>query len=171
MVINRAEILKISEAIHAAAHRTMEAEGVEIPYEVGVMVETPAAVRMADTFAGDLGFFSYGVNDLTQTVLAISRDDTGHFMPAYEEHGIVAADPFRSLDPIVATFVEEAYQKAREANPDIFIFASGDLGGDPHSVAAFHDMGLDGISAGPWLVPISTLSAAQANLRNPRKKA
>jgi len=170
MVINRTEILKVAETIHDAARKTMEAEGIEIPYSVGVMVETPAAVRTADAFAGDLDFFSYGVNDLTQTVLAISRDDTGHFMPAYEEHGIVAADPFSSLDPIVATFVEEAFEKAKRANPDIFVFASGDLGGDPHSVATFHNMGLDGISAGPWLVPIAILAAAQANLKYPREE-
>ncbi len=167
MVINRTEVLRVVEGIHSAARETMETEEVQIPYKVGVMVETPAAVRTADTFAEDLQFFSYGVNDLTQTVLAISRDDTGHFMSTYEELGIVAADPFRSLDPIVATFMEEAHQKAKDANPEIFVFASGDLGGDPHSVAAFHDMGLDGISAGPWLVPISILAAAQANLANP----
>ncbi len=118
MVINRTETLCVLETIHEAAREVMEAEGIEVPYKVGVMVETPAAVRTADTFAGDLQFFSYGVNDLTQTVLAISRDDTGHFMGAYEELGIVGADPFRSLDPIVKTFVEEALERARRSNPE-----------------------------------------------------
>src|SRR5215213_10242043 len=169
MVINRTESLRVVETIHDAAQDVMEAEGIEVPYKVGVMVETPAAVRTADTFAGDLQFFSYGVNDLTQTVLAISRDDTGHFMGAYEELGIVGADPFRSLDPVVRTFMEEALERARRSNPDVFVFASGDLGGDPHSVRAFHGMGLDGVSASPWLVPVSTLAAAQANLAQPRK--
>jgi pyruvate, orthophosphate dikinase len=164
MVINRTETLCVLETIHEAAREVIEAEGVEVPYKVGVMVETPAAVRTADTFAGDLQFFSYGVNDLTQTVLAISRDDTGHFMGPYEELGIVGADPFRSLDPIVKTFVEEALERARRSNPEVFVFASGDLGGDPHSVQAFHDIGLDGVSASPWLVPVATLAAAQANL-------
>jgi pyruvate,orthophosphate dikinase len=170
MVINRTETLRVLETIHEAAREVMEAEGIEVPCKVGVMVETPAAVRTADTFAGDLQFFSYGVNDLTQTVLAISRDDTGHFMGAYEELGIVAADPFRSLDPVVKTFMEEALERARRSNPDVFVFASGDLGGDPHSVRAFHGMGLDGVSASPWLVPVSTLAAAQANLAQPRKE-
>ncbi|MCA1688001.1 MAG: pyruvate, phosphate dikinase [Actinobacteria bacterium] len=169
MVINRTETLRVVETIHEAAREVTEAEGVEVPYKVGAMIETPAAVRTADTFAGDLRFFSYGVNDLTQTVLAISRDDTGHFMGAYEEFGIVAADPFRSLDPVVETFMEEALERARRSNPDIFVFASGDLGGDPHSVKVFHEMGLDGVSASPWLVPVSTLAAAQANLVRPRK--
>jgi pyruvate, orthophosphate dikinase len=169
MVINRAELLRVLETIHDTAREIMEAEEIEIPYEVGVMVETPAAVRTVDAFAEELQFFSYGVNDLTQTVLAISRDDTGHFMSTYEEYDILAADPFSSLDPIVATFVEEAFDRARRSNPDIFVFASGDLGGDPHSVSAFHKMGLDGISAGPWLVPISILAAAQANLTDPRE--
>jgi pyruvate,orthophosphate dikinase len=170
MVINRTETLRVLETIHEAAREVMEAEGIEVPCKVGVMVETPAAVRTADTFAGDLQFFSYGVNDLTQTVLAISRDDTGHFMGAYEELGIVAADPFRSLDSVVKTFMEEALERARRSNPDMFVFASGDLGGDPHSVRAFHGMGLDGVSASPWLVPVSTLAAAQANLAQPRKE-
>jgi pyruvate,orthophosphate dikinase len=170
MVINRTETLRVVQTIHEAAREVIEAEGVDVPYKVGVMVETPAAVRTADTFAQDLQFFSYGVNDLTQTVLAISRDDTGHFMGPYEELGIVGADPFRSLDPIVKTFVEEALGRARRSNPEVFVFASGDLGGDPHSVQAFHDIGLDGVSASPWLVPVSTLAAAQANLAQPRRE-
>ena len=169
MVVNRTETLRVVETIHEAAREVEEAKGVEIPYKVGVMVETPAAVRTVDTFSGEVQFLSYGVNDLTQTVLAISRDDTGHFMGAYEEHGIVGADPFRSLDPVVKTFVEEALERARRSNPDVFVFASGDLGGDPHSVQVFHDIGLDGVSASPWLVPVSTLAAAQANLARPRK--
>ncbi len=169
MVINRTETLHVVETIHEAAKEVMEAEGVDVPYKVGAMIETPAAVRTADTFAGDLQFFSYGVNDLTQTVFAISRDDTGHFMGAYEELEILATDPFRSLDPVVETFMEEALERARRSNPDIFVFASGDLGGDPHSVKVFHEMGLDGVSASPWLVPVSTLAAAQANLVRPRR--
>src|SRR5215208_6844218 len=169
MIINRAETLRVVETIHEAAQEVEETQGVEVPYKVGAMVETPAAVRTADTFSGDLQFFSYGVNDLTQTVLAISRDDTGHFMGAYEELGIVGADPFRSLDPVVKTFMEEALERARRSNPEVFVFASGDLGGDPHSVRAFHTMGLDGVSASPWLVPVSTLAAAQVNLAKPRR--
>ena len=169
MVINRTETLRVVETIHEAAREVMEDEEVEVPYRVGAMIETPAAVRTADAFARALQFFSYGINDLTQTVFAISRDDTGHFMEAYEEFGIVAADPFRSLDPIVETFMEEALERSRRSNPDIFVFASGDLGGDPHSVKVFHEMGLDGVSASPWLVPVSTLAAAQANLARPRK--
>src|SRR5918997_578603 len=169
MVINRTETLRVVETIHEAAKEVMEAEGVEVPYRVGAMIETPAAVRTADTFAGDLQFFSYGVNDLTQTVFAISRDDTGHFMGAYEELDILAADPFRSLDSVVGTFMEETLERSRRSNPGIFVFASGDLGGDPHSVKVFHEMGLDGVSASPWLVPVATLAAAQANLTQPRK--
>jgi len=170
MVINRIETMHVVETIRVAAREVMEAEGVEVPYRVGAMIETPAAVRTADAFAGDLQFFSYGVNDLTQTVFAISRDDTGHFMGAYEELEIVDADPFRSLDPVVGTFLEEALERARRSNPNIFVFASGDLGGDPHSVKVFHGMGLDGVSASPWLVPVSTLAAAQANISHPRNE-
>ena len=82
----------------------------------------------------------------------------------------MGADPFRSLDPVVKTFMEEALERARRSNPDVFVFASGDLGGDPHSVSVFHTTGLDGVSASPWLVPVSTLAVAQANLTKPRKE-
>lgn len=171
MVINGAETLRVVETIRETAREVAEFEETEIPYGVGVMVETPAATRTIDTFASGLDFLSYGVNDLTQTVLAVSRDDAGQFMPEYEEQGIVAADPFASLDNIVATFMEESQERAKDGHPGIFAFSSGDLGGDPHSVAAFHDMGLDGISAGPWLIPISILAAAQANIDRPREGA
>ena len=92
-------------------------------------------------------------------------------MGAYEELDILVADPFRSLDSVVGTFMEEALERSRRSNPGIFVFASGDLGGDPHSVKVFHDMGLDGVSASPWLVPVATLAAAQANLARPRVSA
>jgi pyruvate,orthophosphate dikinase len=126
------------------------------------MVETPAAVRTADEFAPDLQFFSLGVNDLSQTVLAVSRDDTARFIGHYENLGILGGDPFRSIDRIVGSFIAESVERAKRTNPDIFIFSAGDVGGDPPSVNLFHDVGLDGVSAGPWLVPLGILSPAIA---------
>ncbi|MGH2461642.1 MAG: putative PEP-binding protein, partial [Chloroflexota bacterium] len=168
LVINRTEIGLVADTIRRAAAVTLGELGVEIPYEIGVMVETPAAVRTADEFAQDIQFFSLGVNDLSQTVLAVSRDDTARFIGQYESLGILSGDPFRSIDRIVATFIAESVERAKRVNPSIFIFSAGDVGGDPPSVNLFHDIGLDGVSAGPWLVPLGILSAAQANIRRPR---
>lgn len=168
LVINRTEIGLVADTIRRAATATFAEVGVEIPFKIGVMVETPAAVRTADEFAPDIQFFSLGVNDLSQTVLAVSRDDTARFIGHYENLGILGGDPFRSIDRIVGSFIAESVERAKKANPDIFIFSAGDVGGDPPSVNLFHDIGLDGVSAGPWLVPLGILSAAQANIRRPR---
>jgi pyruvate,orthophosphate dikinase len=169
LVINRTEIQLVAETIRRAANATFAELGAAVPYQIGVMVETPAAVRTADEFAPDLGFFSLGVNDLSQTVLAVSRDDTARFIGHYESAGILRGDPFRSIDPIVGSFIAESVERAKKANPNIWIFSAGDVGGDPLSVNLFHDIGLDGVSAGPWLVPLGILSAAQANIRRPRE--
>ncbi len=169
LVINRTEIGLVADTIRRAATATFAEVGVEIPYDVGVMVETPAAVRTADEFASDIQFFSLGVNDLSQTVLAVSRDDTARFIGQYESLGILGGDPFRSIDRIVGSFIAESVERAKKVNPGIFIFSAGDVGGDPPSVNLFHDIGLDGVSAGPWLVPLGILSAAQANIRRPRR--
>jgi pyruvate,orthophosphate dikinase len=168
LVINRTEINLVADTIRRAANATFADLGRAVPYKIGVMVETPAAVRTADEFAPDISFFSLGVNDLSQTVLAVSRDDTARFIGAYESLGILGGDPFRSIDRIVGSFIAESVDRAKKVNPSIWIFSAGDVGGDPPSVNLFHDIGLDGVSAGPWLVPLGILSAAQANIRRPR---
>ncbi|HVB97677.1 MAG TPA: pyruvate, phosphate dikinase, partial [Chloroflexota bacterium] len=170
LVINRTEIGLVIDTIRRAASATIDELGIDVPYAIGVMVETPAAVRTADEFAPDIQFFSLGVNDLSQTVLAVSRDDTARFIGHYESRGILGGDPFRSIDRIVGSFIAESVERAKRANPEIFIFSAGDVGGDPPSVNLFHDIGLDGVSAGPWLVPLGILSAAQANINRPRRK-
>ena len=171
LVIGTEEVQRVSSLVRQVAHRVMQQRGVQFEFRVGVMVETPAAVRTANLYAPHIEFISFGMNDLTQTVLAISRDDAGKFMRLYTEEGIFAADPFKSIDAeVVGSFVKEATMRARSTNPDIWVGAAGDLGGDPLSVEFFHDAGLDGVSASPWLIPIATLAAAQANLKNPRSR-
>jgi pyruvate,orthophosphate dikinase len=170
LVVGTEEVQRVTTLIRQVAHRVMRERNVNFEYGVGVMVETPAGVRTANVYAPYINFISFGMNDLTQTVLAMSRDDSGKFLKLYQEEGIFAVDPFKTIDvQVVGSFVKEATERARSTNPDIYVGAAGDLGGDPVSVGFFHDAGLDGVSASPWLIPISILSAAQANLRNPRR--
>jgi pyruvate,orthophosphate dikinase len=170
LVIHETEVRVVAAAVRQVAAEVSRESGLDLPCRVGVMVETPAAVRAADAYARDIDFIWFGMNDLTQTVLALSRDDTGRLVPVYESAGIFAADPFKSLDRVVATFVSECVLRARAANPDIRVGAAGDLGGDPYSVEAFHRIGLDMVSASTWLIPVTLLASAQANLRYPRRR-
>ncbi len=172
LVVETKEVERVAALIRRTAHEVMAERGVSFEFRVGVMVETPAAVRTANVYAPHIQFISFGMNDLTQTVLAISRDDAGKFLPLYQQQGIFAVDPFKTIDvDVVGSFVEEATARARSTNAEIYVGAAGDLGGDPVSVAFYHQAGLDGVSAAPWLIPVSILSAAQANLQNPRASA
>jgi pyruvate,orthophosphate dikinase len=170
LVVETREVERVAALVRRTAHEVMAERGVSFEFRVGVMVETPAAVRTANVYAPHIQFISFGMNDLTQTVLAISRDDAGKFLPLYQEQGIFSVDPFKTIDvAVVGSFVEEATARARSTNPGIYVGAAGDLGGDPVSVTFYHQAGLDGVSAAPWLIPVSILSAAQANLQNPRQ--
>ena len=171
LVIGTEEVERVVSIVRQVAQCVMRERGVQFEFHVGVMVETPAGVRTANAYAPIIEFISFGMNDLTQTVLAMSRDDAGKFLRVYTEQGIFAADPFKTIDAeVVGSFVKEATARARSTNPDIWVGAAGDLGGDPQSVEFFHDAGLAGVSASPWLIPIAILAAAQANLKNPRSQ-
>lgn len=169
LVIGTEEVQRVCSIVRQVAHRVMRERGIQFAFRVGVMVETPAGVRTANAYAPHIEFISFGMNDLTQTVLAMSRDDAGRFLRLYTEEGILTGDPFKTIDMrVVGSFVKEATERARSTNPDIWVGAAGDLGGDPLSVEFFHDAGLNGVSASPWLIPVALLAAAQANLKRPR---
>ncbi|HEX9887422.1 MAG TPA: putative PEP-binding protein, partial [Longimicrobiales bacterium] len=108
---------------------------------------------------------SFGTNDLTQTTLGLSRDDAGTFLPQYLEMGILAEDPFRSLDiEGVGRLIRVAVREGLAARPNLKIGICGEHGGDPASVRFFHDTGLDYVSCSPFRVPVARLAAAQAAL-------
>ncbi len=137
-----------------------------VEYTVGTMIELPRAALCADELAELAEFFSFGTNDLTQTTFGISRDDAGRFLPAYQEQGIIARDPFVSIDVDgVGSLVKTAVEKGRKARPHIKLGICGEHGGDPQSVAFFESAGLDYVSCSPYRVPIARLAAAQANLK------
>ncbi|MFQ5840767.1 MAG: putative PEP-binding protein, partial [Candidatus Methylomirabilales bacterium] len=170
LVIGREEVERVAKVVRQVAAQVMAEQGIEFEVKVGVMVETPAGVRTASDYAPLIEFVWFGMNDLTQTVLAMSRDDAGRFLPLYQEEGIFAMDPFKSLDvKVVGSFITEATERARTTNPGIYVGAAGDLGGDPVSVEFYHRAGLNGVSATPWLVPVAILASAQARLRYPRR--
>jgi pyruvate,orthophosphate dikinase len=125
----------------------------------------PRAALTADAIAEVADFFSFGTNDLTQTVFGLSRDDAGKFLPHYVEKGILPKDPFVSLDVEgVGALVEIAAQKGRSVKPDLKLGICGEHGGDPASVHFCGKAGLDYVSCSPYRVPIARLAAAQVAL-------
>ncbi|MCB1537816.1 MAG: pyruvate, phosphate dikinase, partial [Alphaproteobacteria bacterium] len=135
-------------------------------YSVGTMIELPRAALMAGDIAQDAAFFSFGTNDLTQTTLGLSRDDAGNFLPAYQDAGIFARDPFASLDQDgVGQLVEIGVERGRKTRPDLKVGICGEHGGDPDSIGFFEKAGLDYVSCSPYRVPIARLAAAQAAIR------
>jgi pyruvate,orthophosphate dikinase len=131
------------------------------------MIEVPRGALTADEIAKHAEFFSFGTNDLTQTVFGISRDDAGKFLPIYLTNKIWEYDPFARLDQKgVGLLMEIAVQKGRSTRPDIKIGICGEHGGDPSSVEFCHKIGLDYVSCSPYRVPIATLAAAQAAIKD-----
>ena len=133
-------------------------------YMVGTMMEIPRASIVADRIAETAEFFSFGTNDLTQMTFGFSRDDTGGFMPAYLEQGLLPEDPFASLDEGVCELVKMGIEKGRKTKKNLKVGICGEHGGEPKSVHFCHGVGMDYVSCSPFRVPIARLSAAQAVL-------
>ncbi len=149
-----------------------EAEGLSVgkDYTVGTMIELPRACFVADRIARFADFFSFGTNDLTQTALGFSRDDVeSKFVPTYLERKIIDRSPFETIDkPGVGWLVRLGAWVGREAHPGLKLGICGEHGGDPESIAFFHDAGLDYVSCSPFRVPIARIAAAQAAIASPR---
>jgi pyruvate, orthophosphate dikinase len=135
---------------------------------VGTMIELPRACVVAHDIAEEADFFSFGTNDLTQTVCGLSRDDAeGGFLARYLEDGILEQNPFETIDRDgVGQLVLMACERGRRSNPAIKLGICGEHGGDPASIEFFHEAGLDYVSCSPYRVPVARLAAAQATLRN-----
>ena len=156
--ITRAQVDRIAAQVFAETGTTIE-------YSVGTMIELPRAAMLADKIAESADFFSFGTNDLTQTVFGLSRDDAGKFLPAYVEAGILAKDPFVSIDiEGVGEMVRIAAVKGRATKPKLKLGICGEHGGDPASIAFCEQVGLDYVSCSPFRVPVARLAAAQAAL-------
>jgi pyruvate,orthophosphate dikinase len=153
------------EVVNRVAEEVAKENKTKFNYLVGTMIEVPRAALVADRIASDAQFFSFGTNDLTQTVLAMSRDDSGSFLPAYQELEIVKKNPFASIDQTgVGKLMEIACELGRQTRPDIKLGICGEHGGDPDSVKFCHRLGLSYVSCSPYRVPVARLAAAQAAL-------
>ncbi len=156
------ELAQLCEMTQNIAREVKAREG---DYIIGSMIEVPRAALVADQLAAHAVFFSFGTNDLTQTTLALSRDDAGRFLGDYTSRAILAADPFRTLDiDGVGSLMKIAVAKARSVRPDIKLGLCGEHGGDPQSIRFCHALGFDYVSCSPYRVPIARLAAAQAAL-------
>jgi pyruvate, orthophosphate dikinase len=163
------------ELVHRVAKEVMAAHKVKLNYLVGTMIEIPRGALTADEIAHTAEFFSFGTNDLTQTCLGMSRDDSGSFLPHYAELEIVKKNPFASIDQSgVGQLMQIAVERGRKTRPDIKLGICGEHGGDPDSVKFCHRLGLTYVSCSPFRVPVAKLAAAQAALddaaKTPAKK-
>ncbi len=165
------ELKNQREVVDTVAKQVMEECGVKVEYRVGTMIEIPRSAMTADQIAEVAEFFSFGTNDLTQMVYGISRDDAGKFLPPYLTCKIWEHDPFARLDQVgVGGLMEIAVKKGRSVRPDLKIGICGEHGGDPSSVEFCHRIGLDYVSCSPYRVPVATLAAAQAAIKEKRSK-
>ncbi|MFI7680102.1 pyruvate, phosphate dikinase [Actinophytocola sp. NPDC049390] len=142
--------------------------GVDVPHEIGTMIELPRAALTAGRIATTARFFSFGTNDLTQTVWGFSRDDVeGSFFPVYLAEGVFTASPFETIDREgVGTLIDIAVHEGRAARPDLELGVCGEHGGDPASIRFFHEVGLDYVSCSPFRVPVARLEAGRAAVGN-----
>jgi len=165
LVADVKELERQREVVEQVAKEVLGDFGQQVEYTIGTMIELPRAALTADQIAEYAEFFSFGTNDLTQTTFGLSRDDAGRFLPFYVEAGILARDPFVTLDENgVGALVEIACERGRSTRPDIKLGICGEHGGDPDSVAFCHRTGLNYVSCSPFRVPIARLAAAQAAL-------
>ncbi|MGV3772941.1 MAG: pyruvate, phosphate dikinase [Verrucomicrobiales bacterium] len=160
------------DVVNRVAAEVQKEQKVKLNYMVGTMIEIPRAALVADEIAKDAQFFSFGTNDLTQTTLGMSRDDSGSFLPKYQELEIVKQNPFASVDQNgVGRLMEIAVELGRKTRPDIKLGICGEHGGDPNSVKFCHKIGLSYVSCSPYRVPVARLAAAQAALSEAKAAA
>lgn len=164
------ELQKMREIVVSTADRVQQEYKVKVPYTVGTMIELPRACVTADEIATVADFYSFGTNDLTQTVYGLSRDDAGRFLPVYIENGVLKEDPFISIDQNgVGALMQTAVGKGRGVKKDLKMGICGEHGGEPKSVEFCHRIGLNYVSCSPYRVPIARFAAAQAALKNSKK--
>src|ERR1051325_4863983 len=159
------------EVVHRIAREVMKEKNVKLNYLVGTMIEVPRGALTADQIAQSAEFFSFGTNDLTQTTMGMSRDDSGSFLGPYQELEIVKKNPFATIDQSgVGELMEVAVAKGQKTRPDIKLGICGEHGGDPDSVKFCHRIGLTYVSCSPYRVPVARLAAAQAMVEEQEAK-
>ncbi len=161
------ELRFVHQQLDAIAEQIQHEAGVRVRTMFGTMIEIPRACLVADQIAEIAEFFSFGTNDLTQTVFGFSRDDAqAKFLHVYLQKGILKDDPFQVLDREgVGKMMQLGTASGKKARPELEVGICGEHGGDPSSVEFCHQIGLDYVSCSPYRVPIARLAAAQARLK------
>ena len=166
LVATQKEIEILRALVDKVAQEVQKKNNFKVDYLVGTMIELPRAALNAKSIAKYADFFSFGTNDLTQTTLGISRDDSGKFLDDYVENKIFKVDPFISIDQEgVGELIKLACSGGLETKKNIKLGICGEHGGDPESIEFCHKIGLNYVSCSPYRVPIARLSAAQASIR------
>jgi pyruvate,orthophosphate dikinase len=159
------EFRKQALIVRQIAEEVFRERQITVPFLLGTMIELPRAAVTADELAREAQFFSFGTNDLTQTTWGLSRDDAGHFLPYYIEHGVIEDDPFQVLDQAgVGKLIQMACELGRRTRPDLKLGICGEHGGEPAAVGFCDRLGVNYVSCSPFRVPIARLAAAQAAL-------
>ncbi len=166
LIGNMEELRRVYQVLKTDAENVKSGAGTEVDYKFGTMLEIPRAAFIADQIAELAEFFSFGTNDLTQTIFGFSRDDAeGKFLGTYVDEKILPANPFQTLDRVgVGEVMRIAVERGRRTRPDLEIGICGEHGGDPDSIAFCHELGLNYVSCSPFRVPVARLAAAQAAL-------
>jgi pyruvate,orthophosphate dikinase len=165
LVGTKEELVNQKKIILRVAEEVMKKNKVKIEYSIGTMIEIPRAAITADEIAEEAEFFSFGTNDLTQTIYGLSRDDGAGFLAHYLALGIWKDNPFETVDiEGVGKIMEMAVEKGRKTRPDLKIGICGVHGGDPRSIFFCHKIGLNYVSCSAYQVPIARLAAAQITL-------
>jgi pyruvate,orthophosphate dikinase len=169
LVAFKSELDRLAARITKVADSVRSERGKSPEYMIGTMIELPRAALRAGEIAETAQFFSFGTNDLTQTTLGVSRDDAGMFLNDYLSKGVIARDPFVSLDTDgVGELVRIAAERGRKTRAELKLGICGEHGGDPDSIRFCHESGLDYVSCSPFRVPVARLAAAQAALKKSR---
>ena len=167
LVVGKLEFDYVRARIVAVAEAVQKESGLELPYLVGTMIELPRATLRAAEIAQSAEFFSFGTNDLTQTTLGISRDDSANFISEYTAKGLFKTDPFVSIDiDGVGELLRIATTRGRKSRPDLKLGICGEHAGDPASISFCEEIRLDYVSCSPFRIAIARLAAAQASIRN-----
>ena len=169
LIADDRELRELKKLIDRVAAEVFLESGIEVPYQVGTMIEVPRAALIADQLARYAEYFSFGTNDLTQMTFGLSRDDAGKFIGKYIELEILKGDPFMHIDENgVGRLIETAIELGNRTRPGIKTGICGEHGGDPRSINFFQKVGVQYISPSPFRVPIARLAAAQAKIRQKR---
>lgn len=167
LVGNVKELSNQEQIVRRVAEEVIKESGVKFDYLIGTMIEVPRGAITAGEIATVAEFFSFGTNDLTQTTLGLSRDDSGRFLPTYVAKEIYEVDPFVSIDQTgVGFLMKHAVKAGRETKPNLKIGICGEHGGEPASVEFCHSIGLNYVSCSPFRVPIARLAAARAAIKD-----